>query len=200
MSTSRLVVGVTGASGAIYAVRFLKEATRHFRQIFVAVSDYALEVARTELGLDITRGNLSSNTLLGDDFPQIQFLDLKDYFTPPASGSFQHDGMVIIPCSMGTLGRIANGISDDLIARAADVCLKEKRKLILVIRESPLNQIMIRNMLRVTEAGGIVLPASPAWYHHPKTLEDLVDSVIARVLSNLGVQQVLMPQWQFTEE
>lgn len=200
MSTSRLVVGITGASGALYAVRFLKEATHYYKHIFVAVSDYALEVARTELGLNVTRDNLSSKTLLGEDFPQIRFLDLKDYFTPPASGSFEHDGMVIIPCSMGTLGRIANGVSDDLITRAADVCLKERRKLILVVRETPLSAVMIRNMLRVTEAGGIVLPASPAWYHHPRTLEDLADTVISRVLSNLGVKQVLTPQWQFADE
>ncbi len=200
-SLKRLVVAVTGASGAIYAVRFLREASRHFDEIYVCLSDNAPAVFATETG-----GRLavpySARDYLGADgeWANVQFLDSRDFFTPPASGSFVHDGMVVIPCSMGTLGRIAHGISNDLTTRAADVCLKERRKLILVARDTPLNLIHLKNMVAVTEAGAIVLPAVPAFYHQPKTVEDLVDTVVARVLQNLGVAQNLQPQWQAEDE
>ncbi|MCS6829271.1 MAG: flavin prenyltransferase UbiX [Armatimonadota bacterium] len=197
--TAKLVVGITGASGAIYAVRFLLHAAQHFEQLLVIASQHALSVARAELGLDIQPDNLCAQSLLGKPYPNIVFLDPKDYFTPPASGSFRHDGMVIIPCSMGTAGRIAHGVSDDLLTRAADVCLKERRKLILVVRETPLNLVHLRTLTTLTEAGAIVLPASPAFYHHPRTVEELVDTVVARVLQQLGIEQRIMPQWQ-TEE
>ncbi len=196
MSTGKLVVGITGASGAIYAVRFLRQAAQFYKEIYVTVSDQALQVANTELDLSVTRTNLSSRTYLHDDLPQIRFLEQKDYFTPPASGSFRHDGMVIVPCSMGTAGRIANGISDDLLTRAADVCLKEKRRLILVPRETPLNLIHLRNLTTLAEAGATVLPAMPGWYYKPQTLEELADTIVARILQALGVEQSLVPQWQ----
>ena len=197
----RLVVAVTGASGALYAVRFLRQAARAFDQVYVMLSDNAPAVFATETGGRLT-APYRAQDYLGDDAPygNVTFLNTKDYFTPPASGSFVHDGMVIIPCSMGTLGRIAHGISNDLTTRAADVCLKERRKLILVARDTPLNLIQLRNMVAVTEAGAIVLPAVPAFYHQPKTVEDLVDTVVARVLQNLGVEQTLQPQWQAEEE
>ena len=192
----RLVVAVTGASGALYAVRFLRQAARHYDEIYVMLSDNAPGVFATETGGTLTRP-YSARDYLGDAaaYDNIRFLNTKDYYTPPASGSFVHEGMVIIPCSMGTLGRIANGISSDLTTRAADVCLKERRKLILVARDTPLNLIHLRNMVAVTEAGAVVLPAVPAFYHQPKTVEDLVDTVVARVLQNLGVHQDLQPQW-----
>ena len=136
---------------------------------------------------------------MGRDYPNIVFLNPRDYFTPPASGSFRHDGMVIIPCSMGTAGRIAHGVSDDLLTRAADVCLKERRKLILVVRETPLNLIHLRTLTALTEAGAVVLPAAPAFYHRPRTVEELVDTVVARVLQQLGVEQQIMRQWQVEE-
>lgn len=197
----RLVVAVTGASGALYAVRFLRQAARAFDQVYVMLSDNAPAVFATETGGHLT-APYRAQDYLGDDAPydNVIFLNTKDYFTPPASGSFVHDGMVIIPCSMGTLGRIAHGISNDLTTRAADVCLKERRKLILVARDTPLNLIQLRNMVTVTEAGAIVLPAVPAFYHQPKTVEDLVDTVVARVLQNLGVEQTLQPQWQAEED
>ncbi len=193
----RLVVAVTGASGALYAVRFLRQAARHYDKVYVMLSDNAPAVFAQETG-----GSLSApydaRAYLGGDSPcdNITFLDTKDYFTPPASGSFVHDGMVIIPCSLGTLGRIAHGISNDLTTRAADVCLKERRKLILVARDTPLNLIHLRNMVAVTEAGAIVLPAMPAFYNRPQTVEDVVDTVVARVLQTLGVPQDIQPQWQ----
>ena len=132
---------------------------------------------------------------LGDEYPQIKLLKPKDYFTPPASGSFRHDGMVIVPCSMGAAGRIANGVSDDLLTRSADVCLKEGRKLILVPREMPWNLIMLRNLTQLAEAGATILPASPAWYNRPQTIEDLADTVVARILQNLGIEQKIVAEW-----
>lgn len=195
MSTGRLVVAVTGASGAIYAQRFLRNAAAHWDQVFLILSAQAVQVAQTELGVKIDKTNFDTTSWLGDRFPNIQLLNDRDYFTPPASGSFRHDGMVIVPCSMGTVGRIANGISDDLVTRSADVCLKERRPLIVVPREMPWNVVMLRNLTALAEAGGTVLPASPAWYQNPKSMEDLADTVVARILQQLGVDHKLMKEW-----
>jgi 4-hydroxy-3-polyprenylbenzoate decarboxylase len=200
MGTGRLVVGVTGASGAIYAQRFLRAAAGIWDEIYLMLSRQALDVAQTELGVSPSISNFSTLEWLGADYPQIKLLDEKNYFTPPASGSFRHDGMVILPCSMGTAGRIAHGISNDLLTRSADVCLKERRPLILVPREMPWNLIMLRNMTTLVEAGATVLPACPAWYTNPKSLEDLADTVVARVLQNLGVEQTIQKQWMLEEE
>jgi len=199
MSTRKLVVAVTGASGAIYAQRFLIHAAQHFDDIYLCLSEQAIQVAATELKIKISRSEFSTIEWLGKDYPQIKLLNEKDYFTPPASGSFRHDGMVIVPCSMGTAGRIANGISNDLVTRASDVCLKEGRKLILVPREMPWNLIQLRNMTQLSEAGATILPACPAWYTNPTSLEELADTVVARILQNLGVDQQLQKQWMIEE-
>ena len=196
MSTGRLVVGVTGASGAIYAQRFLIQATKHWNEIYLILSEQAIQVAATELGVAPKRENFSTKDWLGQDYPQIKLLDSKNYFTPPASGSFRHDGMVIVPCSMGSAGRIAHGISDDLLTRSADVCLKERRNLVLVPRAMPMNVIMLRNLTPLAEAGATILPAAPAWYYKPQTVEELADTVVARILQSLGIEQDLMKQWQ----
>lgn len=195
MSTGRLVVGVTGASGAIYAQRFLREAALRWKDVYLILSDQAIQVAATELGVAPTRGNFSTREWLGKELPNVQLLDSKNYFTPPASGSFRHDGMVIVPCSMGSVGRIAHGISDDLLSRSADVCLKEKRPLIVVPREMPMNAIMLRNLTTLAEVGATIIPACPAWYQRPATLEDLADTVVARILQALGQEQSLMKEW-----
>jgi 4-hydroxy-3-polyprenylbenzoate decarboxylase len=174
-----------------------------YDHVYVMMSDQAPAVFATEIGRTLPQpftpadyiGDPTAHGKQSETYENVTFLSSKDYFTPPASGSFRHDGMVIIPCSMGTLGRIANGISNDLTTRAADVCLKERRKLIVVARETPLNLIHLRNMVAVTEAGAIVLPAAPAFYHQPKTIEDLVDTVVARILQNLGVNHDLQPEW-----
>jgi 4-hydroxy-3-polyprenylbenzoate decarboxylase len=194
-----LVVAITGGSGAIYAQRFLRQAVNHYERILLIMSEQALQVAQTELQVTLDRISWSTLSWLGEEYPQIELLAGRDYFTPPASGSFRHEGMVIVPCSMGTAGRIANGISDDLVTRSADVCLKEGRKLILVPREMPWNLIMLRNLTQLAEAGATILPACPAWYHQPKTLEDLADTVVARILQNLGIEQTLVSQWMVTE-
>lgn len=195
MSTGRLVVAVTGASGAIYAQRFMRQAVRHYREIYLILSQQARDVARTELDVEIAGEPFSTESWLGEQHDNVTLCDRKDFYTPPASGSFKHDGMVVVPCSMGTVGRIANGVSDDLVSRAADVCLKEGRKLIVVPREMPWSLIMLRNMTQLAEAGATVLPACPAWYHGPESLEDLADTVVARILQSLGVEQVLVAEW-----
>ena len=195
----KLVLAATGASGAIYAQRFLIHATQHFDEIYLCLSTQAIQVAQTELNITLSREAFQTKAWLGQDCPQIKLLNEKDYFTPPASGSFRHYGMVIVPCSMGTAGRIANGISNDLVTRAADVCLKEGRKLILVPREMPWNLIQLRNMVQLSEAGATILPACPAWYTKPTTLEELADTVVARILQNLGVEQNLQKQWMLEE-
>jgi 4-hydroxy-3-polyprenylbenzoate decarboxylase len=195
MSTGKIVVGVTGASGAIYAQRFLREASRRYEEVLLILSDQAIQVAQTELGSSPSREGFSTIGWLGEDLPNIRLLDSRNYYTPPASGSFRHDGMVIVPCSMGTAGRIASGISNDLLTRSADVCLKEARKLILVPREMPWNLIMLRNMVTLAESGATILPACPAWYNQPQTLDDLADTVVARILQQLGQPQDLVKQW-----
>jgi 4-hydroxy-3-polyprenylbenzoate decarboxylase len=199
MSTKKLIVAVTGASGAIYAQRLLIHAADYFSQIYLCLSEQAIQVASTELGIMLSRESFDTKDWLGKSYPHIQLLNEKDFFTPPASGSFRHDGMVIVPCSMGTAGRIANGISNDLVTRAADVCLKEGRKLILVPREMPWNLIHLRNMTQLTEAGATILPACPAWYTRPQTLEDLADTVVARILQNLGIEQNIQRQWMLDD-
>ncbi len=199
-TTGRLVVAVTGASGAPYAIRFLQQAALLYSEIYLMLTEQALQVIGVETGIGITQSNFSAEKLLGFSCPGLHLLGSKNYFTPPASGSFRHDGMVIVPCSMGTAARIASGISDDLITRAADVCLKERRPLILVPRETPWNLIHLRNFTQLAEAGATVLPAAPGFYHHPQTVQDLVDFVVARILNQLGQEQKLLPEWQRPRE
>lgn len=193
--TGRIVVAVTGASGALYGVRLLQQAVQHFREVYTIYTEQAIQVLQAELDMRVTRATLKPETLLGEPSERLILLETKNYFTPPASGSFRHDGMVIIPCSMGTLGRIANGISDDLITRSADVCLKEKRPLILVARETPFNLIHLRNMVQLAEAGATILPANPSFYSKPQTIGAAADTVIARVLQQLGIEQKIVPEW-----
>ena len=192
----RLVVAITGASGARYALRFLECALPHCSEIYLTVSDQALQVIRLETNRDVGPGSLTVERLLGFPTDVIRIVDKRNYFSPPASGSFRHDGMVIVPCSMGTAGRIAQGISDDIVTRAADVCLKEKRKLILVPRETPWNLIHLRNLTQLAEAGATILPAAPGFYHNPQTIEDLVDHIVARILQQLDIDHSLVPEWQ----
>ncbi len=189
----RLAVSITGASGAIYAVRFLREAVRIWDRIWLTFSDNALAVAQHELGL---RGFDPARDLgLGDYASRVSLMGASDMSVPPSSGSYRCDGLVIVPCSMGTLGRVASGVSTDLTARIADVCLKERRGLVLVTRETPLSAIHLRNMLALQEAGAVVMPAAPGFYHRPRTVDDLVSFVVARMLQALGVEQHLVKGW-----
>ncbi|WP_028296617.1 UbiX family flavin prenyltransferase [Olivibacter sitiensis] len=176
----KIVVAITGASGSIYAKRLLDQLTLLSNQIEtvgLVLSDNARDVWRYELG-ELTIDGYPFNVHAKNDF-----------FAPFASGSAKYDAMVICPCSMGTLARIAHGISSDLTGRAADVMLKERRKLILVVRETPYSLIHLKNMQAVTEAGAIICPASPSFYSRPESFEDLADTVINRVVDLLGLQQ-----------
>lgn len=161
------------------------------------MSEAGAKVIHHELGfpLDLSDGAAVIRGLLGEEPPNVQYHHYKDLEVSIASGSYRHDGMVICPCSGGTLGRVACGVSANLIERAADVCLKERRRLILVPRETPLSEIHIENMLRVTRAGAIVLPASPGFYGRGDTVERLVDFVVSRILDQLGVANALMQRY-----
>jgi len=173
----KVVVAITGASGSVYArilLDKLLQINQQWAEISIVMTDNAKEVWQTELKND--------NYV---DYP-FKTYNTKDFLAPFASGSGQYDTMVIIPCSMGTLGRIASGISNDLVSRAADVILKERRKLICVIRDTPYNLIHIRNMETVTLAGGIICPASPSFYSSPSTIEEAAATVVDRVLDLAG--------------
>lgn len=190
-----LLVAMTGASGSIYGVRFLQAILEHYDKVYLTISENAITVLRSELGIDFPAHGIDTRALLGTHCEKVEVIAPDDLTAPPASGSVRYDGMVIIPCSMGTAGRIASGISNDLVTRAADVCLKERRRLILVVRETPLNLIHLRNLASLAEAGAVILPAAPAFYNHPKTVEDMVAFVVARTMQQLGITQELVPEW-----
>ena len=182
----RLIVGITGASGAIYGIRALQVLHGLKVETHLVITDAALETLRLETDLkksDVVR--LATETHRPDDIA-----------SKIASGSYPTDGMVVIPCSMKTLAGIASGYSDNLLLRAADVTIKERRKLVLVVRETPLSLIHIENMATVTRAGAIVLPAVPAFYQRPKTVAALVDQVVGKALDMLGVEQRLSEGWK----
>jgi 4-hydroxy-3-polyprenylbenzoate decarboxylase len=190
-----LVVAMTGASGAPYAIRLLHVLARMGRRIHLTMSPGAAPVLRDELGLEIDRGAFDPMRLGIPGPGRVVYHHHDDFSAGIASGSFPTGGMVIVPCSMSTLGSIAAGVTTNLITRAADVHLKERRKLILVPRETPLSLIHLENMVRVTRAGAVVLPAMPGWYHRPRRLEDLVDFVVARICDQLGIPNALSPRW-----
>lgn len=194
--TRRAVLAITGASGAIYGVRLLDAMEQQLDLVYLCVSRNGRDVASAELGVRLEDGDNPATVLLGRESQHVKTLAPDDFFTPPASGSARHDGMVIAPCSMGTAGRIAAGVSDDLITRAADVCLKERRPLILLVRETPLNLIHLRSLTTLAEAGAVVMPACPAFYHLPKTIEEAVDTVVARALQHLGLTDRAHREWQ----
>jgi 4-hydroxy-3-polyprenylbenzoate decarboxylase len=181
----KIVVAITGASGSLYAQRLLQilhDDPKGPHDVHVALSSHARDVAEAEVGkLAIPDGF----AVHGDSSMQV----------PYVSGSARFDAMVIIPCSMGTLGRVAHGYSDSAIIRAADVFLKEKRKLILIPRETPWNLIQARNVVTLLEAGADVIPAIPSFYHRPATVLDVVDTVVARVLDHLGLEHELCKRW-----
>lgn len=186
-----MVVGVTGASGSIYAGRFLSHLRRQDVQVHLVASETAQQVCAFE-------GHpLPDSWDVSAEFPaRLVRHRPADLFAPPASGSFRHEGMVVVPCSAGTVGRLASGTSDSLLLRAADVCLKERRPLVLVVRETPLSRIHLRNLLELSDAGARILPASPGFYQHPTTVEELVDGLLSRVFDQLGWPLEISPRWK----
>jgi len=182
----RLVVGVSGASGAIYGIRALQVLKKRGVETHLILTDSAQETIRLET--DFRRGDVEK---LVSEVHQVGDLTSK-----LASGSFPTDGMLVIPCSMKTLAGVATGYSDNLLLRAADVTLKERRRLVLVVRETPLSLIHLENMVRITRAGAVILPAMPSFYHRPKTVDELVDQVVGKALDLLGVEHGLTRSWE----
>jgi len=198
MTTQSILVALTGASGSLYGQRFLQAAVRHFPEVHLIVSDAAADVIRHELGIDLDPGDFDPQALLGEveGLAPVQCHHWADFSAPFASGSNPCDAVVIVPCTMGTVARIAHGLADNLITRAADVALKERKTLIVVPRETPLNVIHLRNLTALAEAGAVVLPAAPGFYHRPQTIEELVDAVVERILAHLGVpEEELRVKW-----
>ena len=190
----RFVVAMTGASGALYGKRLLELLPSPQREVHLILSRHAQQVLAWELGPEGGEGAGGALRRLGS--PRVTLHANEDLASPLASGSFLTRAMVIVPCSANTVGKIASGMGDTLIARAAQVHLKEQRGLILVPRESPLSLVLLENLLRVGRAGALILPASPAFYHLPTTLTDLVDSVVGRILDHLGVPHRLAVRWR----
>ncbi|MGQ9731353.1 MAG: UbiX family flavin prenyltransferase [Candidatus Zipacnadales bacterium] len=182
-----IFVAVTGASGIVYADRSIRSLHEHGVTVWATITPTAARIARDELQLD--------PPALGGTATPVTWYAFDDLSAPPASGATCPEAMLVVPCSMGTLGRIAAGVADTLIGRAADVCLKERKPLVLVTREMPLSLIHLRNMTAVTEAGATVLPACPYFYTRPATILELVDTVVARALLSLGVSAVEPPHW-----
>lgn len=199
MAASDLVVAMTGASGSPYGVRLLEVLLRAGRTVHLTISPAAVEVAARELDRRIRLEQFDLADLLGEAVGagpgQVCYHHYRNFQAGIASGSFLTSGMVICPCSMGTLGALANGLSENLIHRAADVHLKERRKLILVPRETPLHLLQLRNLTACCEAGAVVLPAMPAFYTRPRSLQDAVDFIVGRICDQLGVEHNLLPRW-----
>jgi 4-hydroxy-3-polyprenylbenzoate decarboxylase len=205
-----IVLGITGASGAIYATRLLQVLRAAGRDIHLSISPSGRDVVRQELKLSIDldkfdpaqlsnwklpNDTATENTAAKTSSSKVTYYHHQDFMAPMASGSFLTGGMVICPCSGTTLCAVAAGAAGNLIQRAAEVHLKERRKLILVPRETPLSLAHIDNMRRVTEAGAVVLPASPGWYHDVRSVNDLVDFVVARICDQLGIEHSLTKRW-----
>jgi 4-hydroxy-3-polyprenylbenzoate decarboxylase len=191
VNDSPLALAITGASGAPYWMRLLEVLLADGREVHLVASPNADTVARAETGMGFDDA-LEKATAGGGT---LRVFDRTDFNAPMASGSAKMAGLVICPCSTGTLGRIANGTSEDLVTRAADVCLKERRKLIVVPRETPLSLLHLRNMVSLTEAGGVVLPAMPGFYHQPSGIGDLVDFVVQRICDQLGMDVNISERW-----
>ena len=195
MSGRRILIAVTGASGGIYAERLIQQCVARFPRVYVVATDAARQVIEHEL----PKGGLLRQILAGET-PEshrdcIRLMKNDDLFSPVASGSSAPTDMVVVPCSMGSLARIAQGHSTNLVERAADVVLKQRQRLIMVPRETPLNTIHLRNMLTLSEMGVAIVPAMPAFYQHPKTIDDMVDFVVGRLLELLDIDHDLYRPW-----
>lgn len=184
--TKRIIVAISGASGSMLGIRLLEELKKLGLETHLIVSEPAIQIMKYETGKGIS------------DLKKLvsKIHDNSDFFAPVASGSFKTDGMVIIPCSMKTLAGVASGFSDNLILRAADVCLKERRKLVLVTREMPLSAIHTDNMARVSRAGGIILPPVLSFYSKPKDINDMTNHVLGKVLDSLGIESDIYNRWK----
>ena len=193
-----ITIGITGASGAVYARAILRalDVDPRVERVYLVASDAGLRLIASELNVVAADGKKLPALLTGTPAKKIEYLPNKDIGASIASGSAIVDAMAIIPCSAGALGAVAAGIANDLLTRAADVCLKERRPLVLCLRETPLNRIHLENMLRVHDAGATVMPAMPAFYYEPRTIDDLVEQFALRVLAQLGLPQEKQYRWK----
>jgi 4-hydroxy-3-polyprenylbenzoate decarboxylase len=196
MSAPELVVALTGASGAAYGLTLVRALVAAGRRVHVVVSAGGARVLREECGVSVNPKAPDPALLAPELAGAIVPHSVEDYGASIASGSYPLGGMAVCPCSMGTLARIAAGTAENLVTRAADVCLKERRPLVLVPRETPLSALHLENMLRLQRAGGTILPAAPGFYHRPRTIDDLVRFVVARAMEQLGVAQDLVEPWR----
>lgn len=201
---NKVALALTGASGLPYGLRLLEYLLASEVQVSLVYSQAAQLVAKQEMDMVLPARPREAVAVLGARYGaregQLAVYGVQDWYAPMASGSNPPDALVICPCSMATLAKVAAGFADDLIARTADVVLKERRKLILVPRETPLSAIHLENMLRLTRAGAVILPPAPGFYHHPQSVGDLVDFVVARILDQLGVPQTLLQPWGQKED
>ena len=198
--TKTICLALTGASGMPYGLRLLDCLLAAGSKVQLLYSQAAQVVARQEMAVDLSSRPSEAKAALLARFPhadpdKLAVYGREEWFAPVASGSNPPDAMIICPCSMGTLAAIAQGLADNLIERAADVVLKEGRKLVLVPRETPFSAIHLENMLRLSRAGAVILPPSPGFYQHPQSVQDIVDFVVARVLDQIGVPHALMQRW-----
>lgn len=193
-----MVLGVTGASGSVFARRMLQmlECDERVGKIHLVISGAGLKVVREELDLDVSKSASLPAAIVDGSALKTEYLLDSDIGASIASGSYRVDGMVIVPCSTGCLAQIAHGISSTLIERAADVCLKEQRSLILAVRDTPLSRVHLRNMLQAQEAGAEIFPIMPAFYHRPRTIDDLVTQFCCRMLAHLGLEQKDQFRWK----
>lgn len=194
-----ITVALTGASGMPYGIRLLEILLQQGHQVYLLYSQAAQIVAQQEMALTLSTRPKETEAFLNNYFSiepgLLRVFGREEWFAPVASGSNPADAMVICPCTMGTLSAVAAGLGQKLIERAADVMLKEQRKLILVARETPFSTIHLENMLKLARSGAVILPANPGFYHRPENIQDIIDFIVARVLDQLGVAHTLMPRW-----
>lgn len=194
-SSGKWIIGVTGASGMAYALRLIQQVSAVVTELHVVFSEAALRVLKEEEGIALSFNKLSGEALFGERRDNIVFHNNKDIGALIASGSVLFDGMVICPCSMGTLGAVANGLCQNLIHRAADVTMKEGRKLIIVPRETPLSAIHLENMLKLSRVGVTILPAMPGFYHQPSSITELVDMLVLKIMDQMRITTNLIARW-----
>jgi 4-hydroxy-3-polyprenylbenzoate decarboxylase len=199
MNNTAIAVAWTGASGIQYGIRLLEELLKTDRQVYLLFSQAAQIVAQMETELVLPSRASEAQAMLCEKYgvtdKQLQVFGRQQWTAPPASGSNPPEAMVICPCTSGTLATVANGVCDDLIDRAADVMLKERRKLIIVVRETPHSTIQLENMLRLARAGAVIMPANPGFYFNPQSVEEIIDFMVARILDHLGIEHTLSQRW-----
>ena len=191
----RLIIAITGASGVVYSIRLLETLAQLEYEVHLTISESGVRTLWEEMQIKVDLNNFQIASLIQRSCDKIIYHHQSDIAATIASGSFRTEGMVIVPCSMGTLGSIATGISRNLVHRAADVCIKERRKLVLVVRETPLSTIHLENMLKLSQVGAVILPAAPGFYHLPKTLDDQVNFIVTKLLDQFEIDTNLIKRW-----